>query len=119
MRLRTVPKVYGSLASGHDASVSDTRDDVDRGYALVPELPLLERHLGEASELARMESIAFLRPHSLERVEPDIEMLPDALAIKFARHARELDLTVHRLIRDTQQCAVWDAEAKAIRGDRG
>src|SRR5690606_38174887 len=79
---------------------------------------LLKRDLGKAPQLARMEPCALLRPDPLERIEPDVEVLTDALAVELARHPGELDLAVHRLVGDAEQRPVRDPKAEAVRRDR-
>src|SRR5271168_4156896 len=65
-----------------------------------------------------MQPLRFLMLEPLERLEADLEMLTNALAIKFAGHASKLDLAVKRLVRDAEQSAVGDAEAVAVGRDR-
>src|SRR5579883_1063743 len=79
----------------------------------------LKRHFRKAPQLARMQPLRFLVLEPLQRLQPDLEMLSDTLAIELARHARELDLAMQRLVGDAQQRAVGHAEAVAVGGDRG
>jgi hypothetical protein len=79
---------------------------------------LLKRDLGEAAQLARMQPLGFLLLEPLQRLEADLEMLADALAIELAGHARELDLAMQRLVGDAQQRTVGHPEAIAVGGDR-
>src|SRR5579871_4019190 len=79
---------------------------------------LLKRHLREAPQLARMQSLRLLMLQPLQRLQPDLEMLPDALAVELACHSGELDLAVQRLVGDAEQGAVGHAEAIAVGGDR-
>src|SRR3546814_16741751 len=53
---------------------------------------LLERHFGEASELARMQPFPLLHFQLFKRAKADLQMLTDALAVEFARHPGTLDL---------------------------
>src|SRR5690606_39099092 len=78
----------------------------------------LKRHLREAAELPRMQPLALLRPQALERVEADVEMLADPLPVELARHAGELDLAVHRFVRNAEQRAVRHPEAEPVRRAR-
>src|SRR5690348_9248425 len=64
---------------------------------------LLERHLGEASQLARMEPLGLLQLQLIERQQAALEVLLDALAIEFAGHAGELDLAMQRLVGHGEQ----------------
>ena len=58
------------------------------------QLALLKRDLRKASKLARMQPLRFLVLQPLQRLEADLEMLADALAVEFAGHAGKLDLAV-------------------------
>src|SRR5258708_6848755 len=78
---------------------------------------LLERNLDKASQLARMQALRFLGLELFQRLQADLEMLADALAIEFAGHAGELDFAMEGFIRHAQQRAVGYAEAKAVGGD--
>ena len=55
----------------------------------------------------------------LEGPQPNLEMLLDALAVKFAGHSCEFDLPVQGLIGNTQQRAVRHAKAETVRGNGG
>ena len=59
---------------------------------------LLKRHFGEAAELTGMEALAPLHSQLLDRFEPDLKVLIDALTIEFTGHASEFDLAVKRLV---------------------
>jgi hypothetical protein len=61
-----------------------------------------------------MQALPFLGFELFQRLQADLEMLADALAVEFAGHAGKLDFTVERLVRDAQQGAVGDAEAQAV-----
>jgi hypothetical protein len=54
----------------------------------------LERNLGEASELARMQAFPILGLQLFKRPQPDLEMVADTLAIEFASHTGELDFAM-------------------------
>ena len=47
-----------------------------------------------------MQPLAFLGLQLFERLQADLEMLADALAVEFAGHAGELDLAVQWLVGD-------------------
>ena len=66
-----------------------------------------------------MQPFTFLRLQLLQRLETDLEVLSDPLAVEFAGHARELDLAMQRLVRDAKKRAVGDAETKAVCSDGG
>src|ERR1700730_14285285 len=73
---------------------------------------LLKRHLGKVAQLARMQPFALVRLQFFQRVEADLEMLPDTLAVELARHAGKLDLAVQRFVGDAQQRPVGHTKAK-------
>ena len=75
---------------------------------------LLKCDFGKAPQLTRMQTFAFLRFQPFERVKSDLEMLADAPTVELAGHARELDLSVQRLVRDAQQRAVGHTKAETI-----
>jgi hypothetical protein len=79
------------IISGATGPALEAIRDLDR---------LLKREFGKASELARMQTLGFLVFEPLERLQADLQVLADALPVEFAGHARELDFTVKRLIRD-------------------
>jgi hypothetical protein len=64
-----------------------------------------------------MQAFPFLGFELFQRLQTDLQMLADALAVEFAGHAGELDFTVEGLIRDTEQGTVGHAEAEAVGGD--
>src|SRR6266849_2323667 len=64
-----------------------------------------------------MQPFRLLRLELLKRLEANLEMLIDSLPVELAGHAGQLDLSVQRLVRATEQRAVGHAEAKAIGGD--
>src|SRR5258706_14035781 len=78
---------------------------------------LLERNLDKASQLARMQALRLLGFELFQRLQADLAMLADALAVEFAGHAGELDFAMEGLVRHAQQGAVGSAEAKAVAGD--
>ena len=49
-----------------------------------------------------------LRLQKLERLEAHLEMLSDSLAVEFAGHPRELDLSVQRLVREASMGPLRD-----------
>src|SRR5258706_6174335 len=78
---------------------------------------LLERNLDKASQLARMQALRFLGFELFQRLQADLKMLADALAVEFASHAGELDFAMEGFIRHAEQRAVGHTEAKPIGGD--
>jgi hypothetical protein len=89
-----------SSYQGHDQRQAQFRDDYEdaiEGGRLGQPLTrycrhgkLLECDLGETSELARMQAFPILGLQLFQRLQPDREVLADALAIEFAGHAGEL-----------------------------
>src|SRR6266850_1324386 len=79
---------------------------------------LLERNLDKASQLTRMQALRFLGFKLFKRLQADLKMLADALAVEFAGHAGEFDLAMEGFIRHAEQRAVRYAKAKAVGGDR-
>ena len=65
-----------------------------------------------------MQALPLLSLQLFQRLETDLEMLADALPIEFVGHAGKLDLTMKRLVRNAQQCAVRHAKAEAVGSDR-
>ena len=65
-----------------------------------------------------MQAFPILGLELFQRLQPDREMLPDALAIEFTSHTGELEFTVEGLIRNPEKGTVWHAEAKAVGSDR-
>src|SRR5690606_28000443 len=84
-----------------------------------PPAPSLERHLGEAAQLARMEPLHALIAQRLERPDADLQVLVDPFAVEARRHAGQLQLAMQRLVGDAEEGAVGHPEAKAVRRDGG
>ena len=64
-----------------------------------------------------MQAFPILGLELFQRLLPDREMLPDALAIELASHTSELDFTMEGLIRNAKKSAIRHPEAKAVGGD--
>lgn len=64
-----------------------------------------------------MQSLRLLALEPLERLQPDLKMLADALPIEIVSHAGELYFTMKWFIRNAEQGAVWDTETEAVSGD--
>src|SRR5437764_15379693 len=79
--------------------------------------PLLKSDLGKAAQLARMQPLRFLVFEPLQRLQADLKMLTDALAVEFAGHPGELDFAVKRLVRDAEQGAIGNAETITVGSD--
>src|SRR6516225_3492917 len=65
-----------------------------------------------------MESSSLQELQLSERVEADLQMLIDTLAVELPSHSGELDLAMQRLVRDAEQRAVRHAEPESIGRDR-
>jgi hypothetical protein len=57
---------------------------------------LLERDLGKAPELPRVQPFPFLRLELLQRLETDLEVLSDPLAVEFAGPPRAFSIHATR-----------------------
>jgi hypothetical protein len=60
---------------------------------------LLERDLGKAPQLARMQPFSFLGPELFQGSKADLKMLADAAAVEVPGHAGQFDLAMQRLVR--------------------
>jgi hypothetical protein len=60
---------------------------------------LLERDLGKAPQLARMQPFSFLGLELFQGSKTDLKMMADALAVEVPGHASQFDLAVQRLVR--------------------
>ena len=60
---------------------------------------LLERDLGKAPQLARMQSFSFLGLELFQRSKTDLKMLADTVAVEVPGHASQFDLPMQRLVR--------------------
>ena len=59
---------------------------------------LLERHFGEAAQLAAVQAIDTFAPQLLERRDADTQVLIDPGPVEMIGHARQLDLPMQRLV---------------------
>ncbi len=57
---------------------------------------LLERNLGKAPQLARMQPFSFLGLELFQRSKADLKMLADAVAVEVPGHAGQFDLAMQR-----------------------
>jgi len=55
---------------------------------------LLERNLGKAPQLARMQPFSFLGPELFQCSKADLKMLADAVAVEVSGHAGQFDLAM-------------------------
>ncbi|MNE88320.1 hypothetical protein D3C80_1856190 [compost metagenome] len=53
------------------------------------------------------------------RTNTDLQMLCDLPLVELCRHARQFQFAMQRLVGNTEQRAVWDAEAEPIGCNRG
>jgi hypothetical protein len=60
---------------------------------------LLERDLGKAPQLARMQPFSFLGLELFQRSKTDLKMLADAVTVEVPGHASQFDLSMQRLVR--------------------
>jgi len=56
---------------------------------------LLERDLGKAPQLARMQPFPFLGLELFQRSKADLKMLADAVAVEVSGHAGQFDLAMY------------------------
>jgi hypothetical protein len=82
--------------------VAIRRPDRAAARAMRWQRKLLERHLCEASEFARMQAFPILSLEFFQRLQPDLEMLADTLVIEIGGHASKLYFTMEGLIRDAE-----------------